>query len=437
MPCIEIENDMSHIRTIRSVSIVLLLMCAAAPAVAQQYVVPTLQQLKNYRPEHLSPAIRQSLATHFRQSCLKQAMVCDHITIDFTSKDFGRKHDVVYITLSDKSAVDAWNKYRMEMIKHHHSRADMLHFSASIRVRGESAWKTINTNAKCPYCLPADALKFDDGHQYQVKFDALYRINPHPKHSFWGLAVLVARHNPRRHEPERYFIDVESKHGPTVYASVRTLGSHYLRSTAATGHFIVMLNSKYVQTYRPSYAVLSLLPSWRAFGHMYTDAEHLASAGSQNLPTFHGTPEQIVGAAVNYMKSLHIKSICPDIRDGGDMPHDTVFEILSSRTTSCAGSMTLLRALLHKSGVNSDPVLLNFNGMPPLSFSVPGPLFARHVILYIPVMEKFVDPLFAGSNRDIRLPLSQIKLTWKNGARLAFPGYVGFNTVTDSFMAVH
>lgn len=280
-------------------------------------------------------------------------------------------------------------------------------------------------------------MKFGDGRKYQVKFDVLSRINPHPEHSFWGLAMLVARHNPRHYEPQRFLVEVESKRGPTVYASVRALGSHYLRSTAATGHFIVMLNRKYVRSYRPSYAVLSLFPSWRAYGRKYTNAERLASAGSAKLPKFHGTPRQIVGAAVNYMKSLHIKSVCPDIHDEGDMLRDTVSEILSSRTAHCAGFMTLLDALLRKAGVQSNPCLLNFEGMPPLSFSVPGPLFANHVILYIPVMDKFVDPLFAGSNRVIKLPLSQTTLTWKNNARAVFPGYLTFNTVTGSFMAVH
>lgn len=427
---------MSHNRTARSVStIFVLLMCATLPAVAQQYVIPPLQQLKNYRPGHLTPAIRQSLTAEFAKSCLKRAMVCDHITIEFTSKDSGHEHVVSYVTLSGKSDVVDWNKYRTALIKGHHRWAKTLHFSASIRVRGKSTWQPITTSAECPYCVPPDSLKFGGGRQYQVKFDGLYQDNPHPEHSFWGLALLMARHNPRQFEPQRFLVEVESKHGPVVYASIRTAGSHYLRSTAATGRFIVSLYGDEVQNYRPAYAVFSLLPSWAAYGKLFTAAGRLASAGSEKLPEFHGSTQQILGAAVNYVKSLHIKY---NTFYAGDLPRETVSEILSTRAADCVGFVTLLHALLRKAGVKSDPVLLNPDGTPPLSFSVPGPRFTRHAILYIPALDKFVDATFAASrNSEFRLPFSHTKVTWKNLARVIYPGYVTFNTVTNSFMAVH
>jgi transglutaminase-like putative cysteine protease len=239
------------------------------------------------------------------------------------------------------------------------------------------------------------------------------------EYSAWIFERVVGRK-----DQSRLFVVVRRHDGPTVCASLRSSGMHYQYSTAKSGSFRVLLDSNWVQSARPDYLTLSPVCSWGELARRYMKMQTLAMAGSDQLPTFTGTIQKKVDAAVRYVKARGIQYDAKP--DQGGYPHQNIADVLTAGRTDCKGFTTLLYALLRKAGVKSDPVLLNAHGMTPMSFSVPD-RWPDHVMLYVPGLGRYID--LTGS-----LP-SRGEFTWQTSAD-SYAGDVVLDLATGRFGVV-
>lgn len=354
---------------------------------------------------------------NFQTACLKSDQLCHFIDLEFSGDGEVRQRTVVFLPLPSRDAATFWNRKAEAKTGPDGSTGDARAAVYDTRTR---AWKPLAAHRHCPLCVPA-TVQFHGKSTRWFRFETDVQARWRHEYSNWIFTRVIDRK-----DQDQLYVVVRSHDGPTVCASVRDSGMHYQYSTAKTGGFRVMLNSDWVRSERPDYVTISPVCSWQSLARRYMKMQNQALAGSGPLPTFTGTVQQKIDAAVGYIKSLGIRyDTTPD--DGG-YPRQDVTEILKIRRTDCKGVTTLLYALLRKSRVESHPVLLNAYGMTPLSFSVPDN-WPDHAMLYVPTLGRYIDLT------TLFLPGGGDKYTWQTSGD-SYGGVVVFDLVTGRFGVV-
>jgi len=344
--------------------------------VAAKFLVLCLVPMSGWASRASSPA--QDLA-HFRIICLKSTQLCRYIEFDFSGDGSVDEHMVLFVPIESQFEATSWNRKATARFK---SGATNDSVRAAVYDAHVHAWKPLTADKYCPLCVP-DTAHFEGNSRRWFRFETARKLRWQNERSAWIFERVVGRE-----DQNRLFVVVRRRNGPSVCASLRSSGMHYQYSTAESGSFRVLLDSDWVQSAQPDYVTLSPVCSWGDLARRYMKMQTLAMVGSDQLPTFTGSIQQKVDAAVRYVKA---RSIQYDAKPNqGGYPHQDVAEILKARRTDCKGFTTLLYALLWKSGVKSDPILLNAYGMTPMSFSVPD-LWPDHVMLYVPGLDRYID----------------------------------------------
>ena len=100
---------------------------------------------------------------------------------------------------------------------------------------------------------------------------------------------------------------------------------------------------------------------------------------------------------------------------------------LATGRGDCKALATLADALLQRTGIDAHVILLSSSSIPPLSFNVPDALWSPlHVILYIPVLDAYVDPTRMAARG----------VDWKTSAE-TYRGAIALDTATGYFVVVH
>lgn len=361
-----------------------------------------------------APLPAQDLA-HFQTVCLKSSQICRYFEFDFSGDGSVDERTVVFVPLVSQVEATFWNRNATARFK---TSAVNNGVRAAIYDAHVHAWEPLATNEHCLLCVP-DTVHFDGRSSRWFRFETFRELRWQNEYSAWIFKRVVGRK-----DQSRLFVVVRVHNGPNVCASLRSSGMHYQYSTAKSGTFRVLLDSNWVQSERPDYVTLSPVCSWSRLSRRYMKMQTLAMVGSDRLPTFTGTIEQKVDAAISYIKARNIQYDATP--DQGGYPSQNVAEVLDVHRTDCKGFTTLLYALLRKSGVESDPVLLNAYGMTPMSFSVPDN-WSNHVMLYVPSLDRYID-------LTVSLP-SHGEYTWQTSVD-SYAGDVVLNLVTGRFGVV-
>jgi transglutaminase-like putative cysteine protease len=360
-----------------------------------------------------APSPAQDLA-HLQTICLKSNQLCRYIEFDFAGSGHITRHEVVFVPLTSDAERAFWNRRAAAHLK---SDATADHVRAAIYDASTHEWKPSVTDSHCPLCVPGTA-RFDGKTRQWFRFETDNKLQRN-EYSAWIFTQIVGRE-----DHSRLFVVVRQHNGPVICASARNSGMHYQYSTAKTGGFRIPLESDWVQSARPDYVTISPVCSWASLAKQYMNMQAKALVGSDQLPTFNGTVQEKVNAAIGYIKARNIQyDATPDV---GGYPRQDVAKILKEHRTDCKGFTTLLYALLRKAGVESAPVLLNAHGMTPMSFSVPDHWF-NHVILYVPGLDRYID-------LTVSLP-SHGEYTWQTSAN-PYAGDVVLNLVKGRFDVV-
>ncbi|HEX5354490.1 MAG TPA: hypothetical protein VFW60_10460 [Rhodanobacteraceae bacterium] len=352
---------------------------------------------------------------NFQAVCLRSDELCSYIELKFSNDGIVDEYTVTFLPLPNEAAVKFWNG---RVIGHSSNGAKKVKVEVSVYDSSRHDWMRLETNEHCPLCAPG-GVHFDGKAKRWLRFEVDRASRWRLKHSTWAFVRTVSRNG-----HVRYFVIVDSHHGPTVCGSLRDSGMHSRYSTKATGTFQVLLDSSWVPSNRPDYVAISPVCSWNEVARRYMRSQTHALSGSSRLPVFTGTVEQKIDAAVKYIK---FSGIHYDAKpDKGGYPNQDVAAILATGKTDCKGFVTLLYALLRRSGVASDPVLFNGYGMTPLSFGVPDN-WSDHVMLYVPAIKRYVD-------LTVSLP-SHGEYTWETSAG-PYAGDVVLDLATGQFEVV-
>lgn len=351
---------------------------------------------------------------HLQTICLKSNQLCRYIEFDFAGSGRVTKHEVVFVPLTSDDEMTFWNRSAAARFK---SDATTNHVRAAIYDASTHEWKLFATGSHCPFCVPGTA-RFDGKTRQWFRFESENDIYQNEYYA-WIFTQIMSHE-----DHNRLFVVVRQHNGPVICASARSSGMHYQYSSSKTGGFRILLESDWVQSARPDYVTISSVCSWVSLAKQYMNMQAKALVGSDQLPVFLGTIQQRVDAAVEYIKGHNIQY---DAKfDVGGYPRQDVAQILTRHGTDCKGVTTLLYALLRKSGVKSDPVLFNANGLTPMSFSVPDH-WPNHVILYVPGLDRYID-------LTVSLP-SHGEYTWQTSAN-AYAGDVVLNLASGRFKVV-
>jgi hypothetical protein len=361
-----------------------------------------------------APLPAQDLA-HFRTTCLKSTQLCRYIELDFPGDGNVDEKTVMFVPLASQVEAAFWNRKASARFKPGATNDGVRVAVYDAQVH---AWKPLAADKHCPLCVP-DTAHFEGNSRRWFRFETVRELRWQNEYSAWIFERVVGRK-----DQSRLFVVVKSHNGPTVCASLRSSGMHYQYSTAKSGSFRALLDSDWVQSARPDYVTLSPVCSWGDLARRYMRMQALAMAGSDQLPTFTGTVRQKIDAAVRYVKARGIQYDAKP--NQGGYPRQDVAEVLETGRTDCKGFATLLYALLRKSGVESDPVLLNAYGMTPMSFSVPD-RWSDHVMLYVSSLDRYVD-------LTVSLP-SRGEYTWQTSSN-PYAGDVVLDLVTARFGVV-
>ncbi len=361
-----------------------------------------------------APSVKKDLA-NFQTICLKSNELCYFTVFDFSGDGDVRKHTVAFVPLASQAEATYWNHKAKERLTPTGTTDDIHAAAYDAPTR---SWKPLAASRQCPLCVP-DSVRFEAKARRWFRFETTARSRWQREDGAWIYTRAVDRG-----DQEHFYVVVRSHGAPTVCASVRNSGMHYQYATAKSRGFRVLLNSRWVQSERPDYVTVSPVCSWQSLARHYMAMQDRALAGSDQLPTFTGTVQQKVDAAIGYIKSRGIGY--DEKPDPGGYPNQDVSKILKMDRTDCKGFTTLLYSLLRKSGVESHPILLNAYGMTPLSFSVPDH-WSDHVILYVPSLHRYID-------LTVSLP-SRGKYTWQTSAD-SYAGDVVLDLVTGRFGVV-
>lgn len=361
-----------------------------------------------------APLPAQNLA-HFQAICLKSNQMCRYIEFDFSGDGSVDEQATVFVPLASQVEATFWNRKVAARFKPGETNDSAR---AAVYDARTHAWKPLVADKHCPLCVPSTA-RFDRESRRWFRFATIRKLRWQNEYSAWIFERVVGRK-----DQSRLFVVVRVHDAPTVCASLRSSGMHYQYSTVKSGSFRVLLESDWVQSARPDYVTLSPVCSWRDLARRYMAMQALALVGSDQLPTFTGTIQQKVDAAVKYVKALSLQYDAKP--DQGGYPNQNVAEVLRAGRTDCKGFTTLLYALLRKADVKSDPVLLNAYGMTPMSFSVPDH-WSNHVMLYVPGLDRYID-------LTVSLP-SHGEFTWRTSAD-PYAGDVVLDLATGRFGVV-
>jgi hypothetical protein len=362
-------------------------------------------------PEGAAGATAGANLAHFQTVCLRSSDLCVFVELNFSNDGNVEEHTVTFVPMQNQVAVTFWNRKVKARFAGDAKRVKVAAYDLATR-----RWVPFATDLQCPLCVPS--MVHGGKLERWLRFDADFSLRWRSSRAIWAFSRVVGHD-----EHVRYYVIVNSAHGPTVCASVRNSGMHYQYSTEGSGTFRVLLESGWVPSARPDYVTVSPLCSWGGAARRYMRAQAQALEGVGQLPTFTGTAEQKIDAAVRYVRS---RNIGYDDKLDGSYPDQDVAGILASGKTDCKGFATLLYALLKKSGMASHPVLFNALGMTPLSFSVPDN-WADHAMIYVPSINRYIDVTVVLASHG--------KYTWRTSAD-AYAGDVVLDTVTGKFEVV-
>ena len=188
------------------------------------------------------------------------------------------------------------------------------------------------------------------------------------------------------HPKEMRRIVVEPSSSVTIYADWVNDNIHYYRRThrptqVSSGTIFIDING-WTNNYDGSYYEITPIPYWKSLARQYMQDSSMLENGSDRLPIFSGSSNQIVQQSVDWM-AAHLES------------NDKIAYILNVGGSDCKGLDFIFRQILKRSGIKSHPSAISSAGMPPKSFSLTDPNWADHIITYVPNLKSYVDIITA------------------------------------------